>query len=265
MIRISLTAAIVAVILAFGLPLSAASIIVDPQHQLRQNAWTDMLALDLALEYSEGNTNAIGGEGAFTARYHTPEALFLAIADGAYGEEDGSKYQNKSTVHLRYFQRLLPGMGFEFFGQNQYDEFRRLALRALAGGGPRFTLHSSFYEISAGVSYFYEYNRYGDDLGYSDAGERAYYHRLSHYVYLYLALKDNLSLNSTLYYQPSVNEWENYRFFASSSLTVSLVKGLSLSLSHSIVYDSEPPQGVKKRDHAFQTSVRFAYEAAKPK
>jgi hypothetical protein len=249
-----------------ALPLSAASIIVDPQHQLRRDAWTDMLAMDLALEYSQGNTNVIGGEGALTGRFQKPNSLFLAIADGAYGEEDGSKYQNKTMAHLRYYQRLLPGMGMEFFGQNQYDEFRRLALRGLMGGGPRFTLHSaSLYEISAGVSYFYEYNRYGDDPSYSDADDEAYYHRLSHYLYLHLVLKDNLSLNSTLYYQPAIGEWENYRFFASSALTVNLFKGLSLSLRHAIVYDSEPPLGVKKRDHAFQTSVRFAYEAVKAK
>ena len=76
--------------------------------------------------------------------------LVLALARGEYSEGRGVKLAEKTFEHLRVL--------WEAFVQHEYDAFRRLSLRAVAGTGPALRLvERTRGSLTAGVAYLVEH------------------------------------------------------------------------------------------------------------
>ncbi len=247
-------------LISFGKQLGAAPIIINPQNLIQKTGRVNAVSASFALNYYDGNTNLVRVDGGLMSRLVWNDHLFLAVSEGSYGKQDDEPYVNKIMGHLRYLVEFGDYFAIEGYGQSQYDEFRRLAMRALGGTGPRFSFHKlNFFEISIGTSYLYEYNRY-DTGEYIDSGDEFEYHRWSSYLYLYLRLADNLFFNGTIYYQPRFDQFDDYRFFSSLSLDIQLKPFLSFFVQNNIVFDSKPPETVEQRDVVIKTGFKISFK-----
>src|SRR5690349_12735916 len=101
-------------------------------------------ALDAGVDWRTGNTELLIFSGAATLRYRSDPHLLVAIARGAYGEtgegEDEELIAKNHFEHLRYRYKLTDLVTPEAFVQHEFDEFRRIQLRALGGLGVRLTV-----------------------------------------------------------------------------------------------------------------------------
>lgn len=245
--------------------LYSAPLIVNPQHHLRKSNRSSHISFKTNFAQYTGNTEIVQVNGGLVGTLVGKNHLMLALAEGSYGEKSKERYIKKSMGHLRYVYEFGKWFGVESFTQIQYDEFRRIDIRALGGLGPRFTIFvKGLLELSAGSSYFYEYNR-NNEASFSDSGEVTKFNRWSNYIHLDLYLTKSLSFVSTTYWQPRFDDFNDYRLFNSNLLKLKLKPFLNFFLQVSIVFDSRPPKSVKDSDTVFKSGVQFILKAAKQK
>lgn len=224
---------------------------------------------------SRGGTDGLSGEVSGSLRWTTGNTEVTELIgtagvlwiDGAnriyfagrsnYSLDDGEAFINQTFEHLRYRRRFQSWLSGESFVQHEYDEFRRLSLRALLGVGPRFDLPvPPELELAFGTAPMLEYERYTTGPE-SDSGEELLHVRWSNYVYASVALDKAISATHTTYLQPRFDDFSDYRLLSETSLAVQGNAWLGVKLSFVLAYDSRPPDEVEKRDTALTTALVF--------
>ncbi len=190
--------------------------------------------------------------------------LFLANIEGTYAEEKEEKYINNYFAHVRYRYLLFGIFGIETFAQYEYDEFKRMDIRALWGAGPRLVLFTSdLLEVSFGSSYMPEYNKYSDESGLDDSNKKVTFHRWSNYVNFDITFNDKFGFFTTLYFQPRFDRFEDYRYLVDGTAELKLTDKLSFLIKGIISYNRYPPQGVEARDTSLYWAFKFIIEPPK--
>ena len=70
-------------------------------------------------------------------------------------------------------------------------------------------------------------------------------------------LAENIDLILTAYYQPSLEETDDYKASVLAGVNFNVNKNVSISLQVSIFYDSRPPELADRQDE--QISTEFSY------
>jgi putative salt-induced outer membrane protein YdiY len=212
--------------------------------------------IELKLAWSEGNAPIFDVSGAGSVLWKHDRFLSLAQARGEYGTAIGITTTRKSFEHLRERITLSCLWRWEVFAQHEYDQFRRLSLRALAGTGPALQiLNEEDVALLAGVAYMFEYEELDDRAGTTDAGASYHEHRASFYVTGREQIADNVAFVQTFYAQPKLDSWNNYRLLGDAAVEVKLSKRIALTDGFVFDYDSRPPQGVKSWDTALRVGL----------
>lgn len=251
----------------------SAPLIVNPQHFLKKKERQNIISMKANFAQYTGNTDFIRLNGALIGRIVGGDHLVLALAEGTYGRKDEERYIRRNMQHIRYLYDVSDWMGIESFAQNQFDEFRRIDIRALGGIGPRFTIVlKGIFEFSTGSSYLFEYNRnntaYFTDANnnnqpYSDSREITRENRWSNYFHLDLQFGKIFCFVSTTYWQPRFDNFNDYRLFSNNLLEIKLKPFLNFFISGAIVYDSRPPESVIRRDTVFKSGIQFTIKEEK--
>ena len=63
----------------------------------------------------------------------------------------------------------------------------------------------------------------------------------------------------TIYYQPRIDEFKDYRVLADLGINIKLSESLRVVESLSVMYDSEPPEGVQNTDLKSMSSLRLVF------
>ncbi|MCW9014955.1 MAG: DUF481 domain-containing protein [Gammaproteobacteria bacterium] len=229
---------------------------IDPVSQelgLRTN-------VNLDLSGKNGNTkNAKYSLGTKVQSYKT-DYTQLAIFNYEYGESSNVKDTDNGFLHLRQVWYSTDTLFWEGYAQIENDEFKRLTIRALAGGGARFKLihkpqkHSAY--IGAGL--FYSKEELDDAAGTTDAGTE-YYTRLNIYQIYKYAINRNSRLLNTVYYQPDIEEFSDYRLLEKFKFQVDINSHLSINISLDIARDNQPPENVEKTDTSYTTGFEYKF------
>lgn len=165
-----------------------------------------------------------------------------------------ARYVNALMGHLRYDLRLddqCNGEGrvsWEVFTQLEYDQFLLLKRRALVGTGPRVTLARS--ERAAawlGTTPLLEDELLEQQAIAPTEPTETLAVRWSNYLTGQLVLSGHATLGGTVYVQPRIGDFTDYRVLADSSLDVDVTDHLALGLAFTLRHDSQPPQ-VKSGD-----------------
>ena len=211
------------------------------------------------VDWREGNTAVrllrLSGNGS----YRTDASLVLFLARGEIGEKRGERFASAVFEHVRYRHRLAPHWQVEGFVQHEYDEFRRLSLRALVGTGLRFEWR--FGErglVAVGTAAMAELERLRDGEP-EDAGGTAFAPRSSSYLSVEVALDERVELKETLFVQPRFDDPRDVRILNETTLSVRVRRRVTLPTSFTVRHDSEPPEGVKSTDTALRTSFAIAF------
>lgn len=217
------------------------------------------VAFEGSLELRRGNTDLLSVSGSAITQYRSGRHLAFILARGEYGERDDAAVVSKDLEHARYRVNVLGPLAGEVFIQHDRDAFRRLALRALVGGGPRLTLiRSKELNAALGVSYLLEYEQLavGDE---ADSGQGTLAHRLSNYLVLSTHVTEVLDLGVTMYVQPRLDKDHDVRVLCETSLLSKAGKHLSLKLMLTSAYDSEPPIGVVPLDTTLKGALQASF------
>ena len=208
------------------------------------------------ITWREGNNPLfdIGGAGAFLIR--RANLIGLVLARGEYGTSRGVLLTKKTFEHIRIRSLLDDHWRWEWFAQHEYDQFRRLSLRAVTGTGPAFQFFGSKeVEVLGGIAYIYEDERLNRRSGTIDAGLHSTAHRISAYVTGHQDLSSTAAIVETVYAQPRIDDPGDLRLLGELSVQSKLTSRVALKDSFNVAYDRTPPAGVKRYDTSLEAAV----------
>jgi len=215
--------------------------------------------VELGLDTKRGNTYKDSYKASANLNYdnNVSYVTWFTIS-GEYGEANEIEDTNKMYAHLRYIHKLSEEiLRYEVFLQAQDDKFRALNYRGVGGLGLRAKI---FNTPIVGKGYFglgalYEKIRYTDPS--LDPNEDNT--RLNSYLAYSLKFSKNSSLAYTLYYQPIIDDFDDYVMTNDLELILEVYKKLNLKFSISYNRDSTPPNGVEEK-YDLSQSTTFLYE-----
>jgi hypothetical protein len=212
--------------------------------------------VELKLNWREGNNPLfdIGGAGSVVVRRGA--VLGLLLARGEDGTSRGLTLTRKTFEHARTRIELDPRWRWEAFAQHEYDQFRRLSLRALAGTGPALQIvDAKAIGLLAGAAYLYEYERLDTRPGTIDAGLRTTAHRASVYLTGHEEPSTGVLIVETVYAQPRLDQPGDLRLLGELSVQSKLASRVALKDSFTVAYDRTPPDGVRRYDTQLEAAV----------
>jgi hypothetical protein len=219
-------------------------------------------ALEGSLTGRTGNTEGIVAGGTVQLAFVSqPHSGFL-YARGDYVHLGGATQVARSFVHVRGNEQLAPWLYWELFGQMQQDEFLRLRLRSLAGTGPRVRLFADAeWSLYVGSAYMIEREEVsaGSSDGVGEGRSATTAHRWSNYLALSYKASDLVTLTSTTYVQPRLDDFGDLRSLEEASLVINVSKRIATKLGCTLRYDRRPPTGVKPTDVEVRNSLAFTW------
>jgi putative salt-induced outer membrane protein YdiY len=252
--------AMIAVVLSCALPRIADAQIVNVQSVLATEAKEGLSgSVKGSANWRTGNIDLLRLSGLATAAYHQGDNLVIAIVKGDFGKAKGARFIAKTFEHVRYRRELSSLLLAESFVQHEYDQFRRLELRTLAGAGVALRLlRGKKYNLTFGLAYMPEYERLRDDEE-TDAGNDYFAHRISSYLNGALQLDERIQLVQTFYAQPRADAPSDARYLSESQFVVQISDRLTQTTSFALAYDTRPPIAIDKTDTNLTSSVIFSF------
>ena len=212
--------------------------------------------IELKLEWREGNSPVIDTSGTGTILYRDGKVIGLALVRGGYAKSQDVELSKNTFEHLRTRISIDCRWKWEVFAQHEYDKFRRLQLRALAGTGPAFQIvDNKDVGLLAGIAYVFGYERLDRRMDALDAGDTYFEHRVSAYLTGRETLASNVNLIETIYVQPRIDEPSDARFLGEVSLQTKLSPRIALTNGFTIAYDRSPPDGIERLDTDLKVGV----------
>ncbi len=210
-------------------------------------------------DWRTGNVNLLLLSASPIVRYRKGDHLVLGVLRGAFGKSGDKRIISRTFEHLRYRYHLRDRVLLESFVQHEFDEFKRLQLRALLGIGTKIDLaQGKRYGVSFGLAYMLERERLRDD-DQPDAGAEDTAHRASSYLTGRYELDDRVQFIDTFYIQPRLTDVNDTRMLNEAQIVMKLSKSVSLTTSFTIAYDSRTPDDVEELDSALKSIVTVAF------
>ena len=155
-------------------------------------------------------------------------------------------------MHGRYIFIGEDAIHWEMFAQYSENPFRNYKKRSVLGGGLRFELSKSG-RLGAGLL-----NEEETDL----TGKSKTTERLGFYFHTDFDIAENISFDPTIYFQPSIENFENdYKASMILALDFNVNENFKIRLQYSSFHDSDPPMLAEKTDDSISTM--FSYDLSK--
>ncbi|MEM9291812.1 MAG: DUF481 domain-containing protein [Acidobacteriota bacterium] len=194
---------------------------------------------------------------------YEPGIAFLS-SRYTFAEENDSVSKNRGFAHLRWTTMKNPRWGWEAFLQYQFNEFLRLDQRRLAGVGLRYAIDREEHRrIFLGLAVMSEFERLDlPDL--TDDEREVDTVRASSYLTLKGqsprgAESPRFRYGTTIYVQPSLEDLGDLRLLNDNEIAFPISERVEISLSLSVLYDSEPPPGVESTDWRLRNQLRVRW------
>ena len=212
--------------------------------------------LDFSLSGSSGNSVKLTTESSGRLIWQHGQYTNMLVGSFSYGKSRGVRDTNKSFVHLRHRYALTESWGVEGFAQAQKNEFARLKLRTLLGGGVRWSYQLQALSCNVGLGSFYEREALRAGV---IATPVTRLWRGNSYLALRYAFNGRVRLQNTVYFQPAWKDRADYRLLDDAALHVALSDNLDLKVAMELSQDSRPPAGVKSSDVSYKTGLSFRF------
>lgn len=210
----------------------------------------------VSLETVRGNTDKDNYKGSCKVTYDNNETFVSFIeVTGTYGETNGVEDTKKAYLHYRYIYAISPKkLRAELFLQAQFDKFKEIESRKLAGLGFRLKLYKFLEkgEGYIGLGSFYEEIKY---LQSSDLRNFV----LSDYITYKVDFAKDKTLTYRLDFQHVYNNIDDYLLIQKLALKIKLDKRLSLVIDMIHDVDSAPVDGVAKNNFTQTTGLVYSF------
>lgn len=226
---------------------------IDETESLRQRSQDKESYTNISFDIAGkgGNSKTEDFElGLYHSMRHDKHFGFV-MATREYATSFDVESANNSFAHIRYNYYYREDESIEVFSQLNEDEFRSLESRKLFGIAYRKELSKA---QAFGLGVFSEHEDYmvnQQRLEFEQTRINAYW------VYAEKLTKTSYIAN-TLYYQPNVSEFSDFRAYNKLSLNTEVTENIYLTFSLLVEHDSKPVLDVKETDHSY--SAGFAIE-----
>lgn len=245
------------VLFLFAVNLMATVVIAPNEVGLRPGISGEIGA---SLMHKRGNTDKNEYYGNLYLSYDNNVSFVTWMAANfAYGESSGVVNENNAFIHLRHIHNLTQdSLAGELFVQDSEDSLKNIQRRLLGGAGLRLRLFekTTYGRTYLGAGAFYEHIDYTTEV---DPTERNV--RFNTYVAYTLKFSENGRLSAAGYYQPKVDDLQDYYLVSNFSLEMLIVAKLYLKVQLSAQYDSRPPSDVIRYDYAQETVLLWKFGA----
>ena len=209
------------------------------------------------LELQRGNVDITSFDINFLIHFKKKKHHVFLQEKSAQGQQSDKKFKNNSFVHFRWTWMKWNILGTELFTQFQQDEFKSLKIRQLNGGGLRAELikkEDISLSLGSGVMLDHEVVL--------DKQTSTLWRSTSYLTFLksFDEKKKNLIL-LTLYYQPLLSNYKDYRINLEANVRTILITSLSLFIENSInfMYDTQPPEGILTNDLVIKSNLVYEW------
>jgi hypothetical protein len=186
-------------------------------------------------------------------QYKTKRSLYLALSDFSFVKAGKDEYANNGFQHLRYNYKINDWYTIEAFTQAQFNKILDVNFRGLLGAGPRFkVVKTKSFRLYAAWMYMYEYEEI------NNAGINRN-HRISSYVSFSWKLNKLLSLVNTTYYQPKINQFDDFKISSQTDFKIKITNRFALAMSYNYYYNSKPPEGVVNTIYSLKNTLSFEF------
>jgi hypothetical protein len=191
-------------------------------------------------------------------QYKNAKNLYLGLIEYNWSGGNGKTLNHNAFLHLRY-NRTLPreDVKWEAFTQIQFNEITRINARWLLGTGPRFKLvDKENYVFYLGTLYMFEILR---ERNLENEPVRLIENRTSSYLSFSIFPKDNISIISTTYYQPRIDDMLDFRINNITEFRVRVTRRLTMSTTYRLTLDTDPAPGVPQVNHFFDNRIGIVF------
>lgn len=206
-----------------------------------------------ALDGRSGNTErenyTVGGRLDYRAR----ETDMFLLVEHSRARADAQEIENNSWAHAHFRDEFQRGLAAEAFIDGKRDDFQALDSRVQLGAGARFTLNYTpdVRAVYAGLGILHEWEE--------QAALDDHYWRLNSYVAYKRQLNEQVRGLFSVYYQPRVDEADDYLITTEAAMLVKLAAQLDLKLGVKYEYDGEAPISIKSDDTRYVTAINFHF------
>jgi hypothetical protein len=223
--------------------------------------------LDINYQKSSGNVNALDfgltGKIQYQELYDGETGFIKSqksiMANHQWSERSGIRVNNQKFLNLRWTEMLSTNFGFEGFFQVEENQFQRLRTREIAGLGPRISLYYlQAIVLNVGLHFASEKNII---LATDTQGEYSTIkRRLNSYAALrYKPVDSALSFQVTKFFQPNIEDSDDYRTLTELEMSLILNKVVSFSLVVAESFDSRPPDQVNNMDQKIANRIKLSF------
>lgn len=187
-------------------------------------------------------------------QYKTMRSLYLALTEYELIQSEDDEFSNKGMIHLRYNYKLNSVFTAEAFTQAQFNKVLNLNFRGLTGAGMRAKiLGFNNFRLYTGASYMYEY----EEPVHPNPHE--YNHRMSSYISFTIKPNQGFSLINTMYFQPLIGDFSDYRISLNLDMVIRISQRLSYITSLEYLSDNRPLPEMPRNIYSFKNGLLFDF------
>lgn len=211
------------------------------------------------LDVQRGNTRLLLLSASLAGRAKWDAHEFLLSGAHERSNASGTTLSNRTFGHLRYRYWLEGRIQWELYGQVSQDEFQLIAIRSVAGTGPRFMpFKNTVFEWTVGGNYMYEVERVENSIDFPNGVTRKT-HRVNFHSRARLDYKA-LTLRQVLYLQPSlIDPINNIRLLHELDCAVEVFEHFSLTWTFFQSWDSIAPSDVVPYFTRLYSGIKFDF------
>lgn len=249
--------------LVFCLYANAISNIESSRPGLPKEGWSGHF--EFGFDGETGNKSEEDYSASAKAVSRHGDNIYLVILERDYGTTRGIKDTDDSFLHTRWIHLLDEKWATEGFIQWEENVFDNLELRSLIGSNMRYVIakDDDVFSFSVGLGAFYE----KEILDLDTYEQKTNLWRINNFAVYKHKLNDHIGISATLYYQPSTQNFKDYRSYMTSSLLVKLTSTLDLKLEYQTRRDSMPAKNLDatppidnhKVNSNYQTSLIYRF------
>ncbi len=212
--------------------------------------------VSLGAKYSSGNSDTQSIGTSLKGQYSEEEWLLYLIAAYSYGESNGEKDRDDGLFHLRYIHTIANTVyDYELYLQTEFNEFQDINKRNLAGANIRRKFDLPFDKFYAGLGLFYSYMEPDTVTFFDPIHKRT---KINSYISFVKKINENFSITYLGFYQPTIDDFSDYRINQVLQFNTSLTDDLSFALDISQQYNATPYHNIEKND--FRSTINLKYK-----
>lgn len=187
-------------------------------------------------------------------QYKSNKSLYLLLGSYGFLKSAGTSLIDNTFLHFRYNYKINKILRWEAFTQLQQNVISNIKSRFLVGTGPRFKLlGTKMIKLYAASLMMYEREKEtNSSLIHNDI-------RSSSYVSITFTPNKQLEIISTSFFQPLVNNLNDYRILNQVSVKVKAGKRLGLRVRWNYLNDSRPVPGIPSVNYSLITGADYEF------